>query len=62
MANDQSVPNNIYTVLTLIALIALLAGVVYIAMRSNELFGSWNPMDAKELSFLLPAKLQGLLA
>lgn len=62
MANQNTVPNNIYTVLTLVALIALLAGVVYVAMRSNDLFGSWNPMDAKELSSaLLPGKLAGLL-
>ena len=60
MANQNSVPNNIYTVLTLVALIALLAGVVYVAMRSNELFGTWNPMDAKDLSVLLPTQLQGL--
>ena len=61
MANQNSVPNNIYTVLTLIALIALLAGVVYVAMRSQELFGSYNPMDAKDLSsVLLPAGLAAL--
>ncbi|MEM9345309.1 MAG: hypothetical protein AAGB26_01700 [Planctomycetota bacterium] len=54
MANQESVPNNIYTVLTVVALIALLAGVVYVAMRSNELFGTWNPMDAEDLSVLLP--------
>jgi len=61
MANQNSVSNNIYTVLTLIALIALLAGVVYVAMRSQELFGSYNPMDAKDLSSaLLPAGLTGL--
>ena len=54
MANQNSVPNNIYTVLTLVALLALLAGVVYVAMRSNELFGTWNPLDAKDLSMLLP--------
>lgn len=60
MANQNSVPNNIYTVLTLVALLALLAGVVYVAMRSNALFGTWNPMDAKDLSVLLPGRLSGL--
>ncbi|MEM6506066.1 MAG: hypothetical protein AAF711_11535 [Planctomycetota bacterium] len=55
MANQESVPNNIYTVLTVVALLALLAGVVYVAMRSNELFGTWNPMDAEDLSVLLPS-------
>jgi len=62
MANDNSVPLNIYTVLTFVALVALLAGVIYVAMRSNELFGTWNPMEAKDLSVLLPGKLQGLFA
>lgn len=57
MANDNSVPLNIYTVLTFVALVALLAGVVYVAMRSNELFGTWNPMDAKPLSVFLPGNL-----
>ena len=60
MANQNSVPNNIYTVLTLVALLALLAGVVYVAMRSNDLFGTWNPLDAKDLkdlSVLLPGRL-----
>ncbi|MEM6256721.1 MAG: hypothetical protein AAGI37_00235 [Planctomycetota bacterium] len=55
MANQESVPNNIYTVLTVVALLALLAGVVYVAMRSNDLFGTWNPMDAEDLSVLLPS-------
>lgn len=63
MANENSVPLNIYTVLTFVALIALLVGVVYVAMRSNELFGTWNPMDAKdlkELSMMVPAQIQSL--
>lgn len=62
MANDNSVPLNIYTVLTFVAMIALLAGVVYVAMRSNELFGTWNPMDAKDLSMMLPGQLQSLFS
>lgn len=61
MADRNSVPNNIYTVLTVIALIALLAGVIFVAMRSSALFGTWNPMDAKDLSVLLPAGMQTLL-
>ncbi len=61
MADKASVPFNIYTVLTLIAMLALLAGVAYLIVRSNALFGSWNPMDAKDLSVLLPAGMQSLL-
>lgn len=60
MADSNSVPNNIYTVLTIIAMIALLAGVIFVAMRSNELFGSPNPLDAEELSALVPVGLQSL--
>jgi len=62
MASQEPVPNNIYTVLTLIALIALLAGVSYVCYRSSQLFGSWNPMDAKDLTVLLPSSVQSLLA
>lgn len=62
MADQPSVPNNIYTVLTVIAMLALLAGVGYLIMRSTELFGTWNPMDAPVLSSLLPAGIQCLLA
>ncbi len=62
MADRASVPFNIYTVLAVVAMIALLIGVVYLAMRSDELFGSWNPMDAKDLPVLLPAHVQSLLA
>ena len=65
MANENSVPLNIYTVLTFVALVALLVGVVYVVMRSNDLFGTWNPMDAKDLtdlSVFLPEKLHGMIA
>lgn len=57
MANENSVPSNIYTILTFVALIALFAGVVYVAIRSGELFDTWNPMNAKALSVLLPSSL-----
>lgn len=61
MADRQSVPSNVYTVLTIIAMIALLAGVVYLAMRSNDLFGSPNPMDADDLSVLIRTGLGSVL-
>ncbi|MEO0474993.1 MAG: hypothetical protein AAF085_03335 [Planctomycetota bacterium] len=60
MANQNTVPNNVYTILTLVALLALLAGVVYVVMRSNELFGTWNPLDAESLSVLVPVQMTGL--
>lgn len=60
MADNNSVPNNIYTVLVLVALVVLLGGLVFVIMRSNELFGTWNPMEAKPLNSaaaLLPVNL-----
>lgn len=63
MADKASVPNNIYTVLTVVALIVLLVGIIFVAMRSDALFGSWNPMgapDLKPMSSLLPTSLQSL--
>lgn len=61
MADRQSVPNNIYTVLTLVALLALLAGVAFVLYRSDQLFGTMNPLEVKDLSALLPAGLTGFL-
>jgi len=61
MAERTSVPNNVYTVLTLIAMVALLAGVVYLIMQSNALFGVPLPMNAEPqlqnvpTSLILPA-------
>lgn len=61
MTEKPSIPSNIYTVLTIVALIALLAGITFVVMRSQTLFGTWNPMDAKDLSSLLPTRVQSLL-
>lgn len=59
---DRSVPNNVYTVLTLVAALVLLGGVGYLMYRCTELFGTWNPLDAPDLSSaLLPVALPGLL-
>lgn len=55
MADQESVPSNIYTVLVIVAFIALLAGVVFVAMRSKALFDSYNPLDAEPLAVLMPA-------
>ncbi|MGD2109850.1 MAG: hypothetical protein PVI86_10705 [Phycisphaerae bacterium] len=35
--------NNIYTVLLIIATILVAGATVYLAARSQQLFGSWNP-------------------
>lgn len=54
MASKESVSSSVYTVLILVTLLALLAGVIFVAMRSNELFDTWNPLDAKGLSMMVP--------
>ena len=41
----RGVSDNVYTVLMFATLVALGAGVTYIAMRSNDLFGTMNPLD-----------------
>ena len=61
MADRQSVPNNIYTVLTVIAMLALLGGVIFLVMQSNRLFKSPLPMNAKPLSQIV-APVDGFLA
>ncbi|MCG3139051.1 MAG: hypothetical protein HJJLKODD_02929 [Phycisphaerae bacterium] len=36
--------SDIYTMLLIIATLFLLAGTVFLAMRNQELFGSWMPL------------------
>ena len=59
MAESRRVSDSVYTVLCFIALAFLLAGVIYLAMKSNELFGTYNPLDAPELGLLVPRLLLG---
>ena len=40
----HSIPSNIYTVLTAVAAAALLVGVVYVAWRNMDMFGSILPL------------------
>lgn len=58
---SESVPNNIYTVLIIVALIALLAGISFVAYRSSVLFDTINPLYAKQLSMFLPTRVQTML-
>ena len=41
-AGDQP-ENNIYTMLLIVASAFVIAATVYMAIRSSQLFGSWNP-------------------
>lgn len=38
-------PSNVYSVLLVAATIVVLGATIYLAIRSNELFGSWNPFS-----------------
>ncbi len=35
--------NNIYTVLLVVAAVFVVGSTLYLAVRSQQLFGSWNP-------------------
>lgn len=35
--------NDIYTVLVIIATVLVFAATIYLGVRSNQLFDSWNP-------------------
>ena len=35
--------NNVYTILLMIAAMLVVGATVYLAVRSQQLFGSWNP-------------------
>ncbi len=37
--------NNVYTVLLMIATVLVAAATVFLAVRSQQLFGSWNPFS-----------------
>lgn len=49
MAETRRVSDSVYTVLCFVALAFLLGGVIYLAMKSDALFGTYNPLDAKPL-------------
>ena len=36
--------NNVYTILVMIAALLVVGATVYLAVRSQQLFGTWNPM------------------
>ncbi len=38
--------SDVYTVLLIIATIITVAGTVFLFVRSQDLFGSWNPFQA----------------
>ncbi|XAL99065.1 hypothetical protein OT109_15950 [Phycisphaeraceae bacterium D3-23] len=52
----RGVSDNVYTVLMFATLVALGAGVGYVAYRSNQLFETYNPLDkgAELVGMILP--------
>lgn len=36
-------PNDIYTILLIVATVLVAGATVYLAMRNQQLFGTWNP-------------------
>ena len=38
-------PSNMYTVLLIVATAMVAGATIYLAMRSQHLFGSWNPFS-----------------
>ena len=42
---DSQPDNDIYTVLVILATVIVAGAVVFLVMRSQTLFGSWNPFS-----------------
>jgi hypothetical protein len=40
---DQKPENNVYTILVIVATVLVAGATIYLAIRSQQLFGSWNP-------------------
>jgi uncharacterized membrane protein YgdD (TMEM256/DUF423 family) len=40
---DRKPENNVYTILVIVATVLVAGATVYLAIRSQQLFGSWNP-------------------
>lgn len=44
-ADNGRPDNNVYTILVIIATVVVGGGAIYLALRSQQLFGSWNPFS-----------------
>jgi len=42
---DVKPRSNVYTVLLIVATVLVVGATVYLAVRSQQLFGSWNPFS-----------------
>ncbi len=38
-------PHDVYTVLVILATVLVAGATIYLAIRSQQLFGSWNPFS-----------------
>ncbi len=41
----ESPPNDVYTVLLMLATVLMAGATVFLTIRSQQLFGSWNPFS-----------------
>ena len=41
--SGEGPPNDVYTVMLIMATVLLAGATIYLAARSHHLFGSWNP-------------------
>ncbi|MHC5108447.1 MAG: hypothetical protein ACYTHJ_01045 [Planctomycetota bacterium] len=37
-------PSNVYTILVMMAALFVMGATIYLAVRHNQLFGTWNPL------------------
>ena len=42
---DSKPENDIYTILLIVAAILVFGATIYLGIRSQQLFGSWNPFS-----------------
>ena len=42
---DRKPENNVYTILVIVATVLVAGATIYLAIRSQQLFGSWNPFS-----------------
>ncbi len=51
---DGQPENNVYTILVILATVLVAGATVFLAMRSQHLFGSWNPFGGTEVGGVTP--------
>lgn len=57
---DVKAEHNVYTVLLILATVLVAGATIYLAVRSQQLFGDWNPFSATRAA-LTDATMVGLV-